>query len=146
MLLKIFNNFHLLDGDFGGNGGVSMELSFAPGSLRQCVDILINNDIILEDSESFALELSSPDQVVSIDSTRSTMTAHILDNEQGRVSIVRSTETVMEGEGVEVMVCTILSSGPREAVIVTSVQTEDGTAISGKFSFIIKIQLAVCIL
>lgn len=123
----------LLDGDFSIGGEFPADLTFASGSLQQCVDISITDDLIWEDSETFSLKLSTADQAVSLDSSRSTLTAVIVDNELGRSSILRSMETVIEQQGDEVMVCVALSSpGPRERTITVTLQTEDDTATSGQ--------------
>ena len=51
-------------------------VSFQPSSSTSplCVDIVINNDIILENDETFAVSLSSNDQDVIVESQNATVT------------------------------------------------------------------------
>ena len=57
----------------------SRQLSFQPGTTRLCAPISITDDAILEDSETFSVQLNATDQSVILNSSSSTVL--ILDND-----------------------------------------------------------------
>ena len=47
--------------------------------MMECITVILRNDTILEQMETFTLELTMADAILNIDSTRSTATVNILD-------------------------------------------------------------------
>ena len=71
-------------------------------TLRDCVDIVILNDSVLEDTESFEVALSSPDEVVHF--TRPTANVYVLDDDGVRMGLMERDYTGYEGDQIEICV------------------------------------------
>ena len=67
---------------------VSVQLSFQPGESEMCTAISITNDAILEDSETFSVQLNTTDQAVILNPSSSTVTILDNDSESGSQSII----------------------------------------------------------
>ena len=65
-----------MDGDFDR---VNMPLLFPPGTSRQCVEIFIVDDDLLESFETFSVELTTTDE--SVFPIRNSSTVVIVDND-----------------------------------------------------------------
>ena len=59
---------------------ISRQLSFQPGTTQLCTPINITDDAILEDSETFTVQLNATDQSVILSPSSSTVPVTILDN------------------------------------------------------------------
>ena len=69
---------------------------------HDCVDIVILNDLVLEDTESFEVALSSPDEIVHF--TRPTANVYVLDDNGVRMELMEREYTGYEGEEIEICV------------------------------------------
>lgn len=81
MLMYLYNDFfHLniysVDRDFDR---VNMLLLFPPGTSRQCVEIFIMDDDVLESIETFSVQLTTTDE--SVFPIRNSSTVDIVDND-----------------------------------------------------------------
>ena len=65
---------------------VSWQLSFQPGESEQCTAINVTDDVILEDSETFSVQLNTTDQAVLFNSSSATVTILDNDSESGSIS------------------------------------------------------------
>ena len=65
---------------------ISRQLSFQPGTTQLCAPINITDDAILEDSETFSVQLNTTDQAVILDPISSTITILDSDSESGSIS------------------------------------------------------------
>jgi len=72
---------HTVSSDFSAVS--SMELTFQPVTMEQCIDITIREDTNLESSETFSVQLSTLDQNVTLAPTSATIT--IEDNDSKTV-------------------------------------------------------------
>lgn len=70
---------------------------------RECVNISVSNDTILEDTEHFDVVVSSGDTEVHI--TRATSRVYIIDDDGVRVGLNERTIVVPEEEGQAVPIC-----------------------------------------
>lgn len=93
------------------------------GIARDCVDIVILNDSVLEDTESFEVALSSPDETVHF--TRPTANVYILDDDGVRMGLMERDYTGYEGEEIEICVELVGMFSQR---IQADVQTLPGSA------------------
>jgi len=66
--------------------GVSRQLSFQPGGTELCTAINIINDVILEDSETFSVQLTATDQAVILNPSSATVSIIDNDGESGSIS------------------------------------------------------------
>ena len=66
--------------------GVSRQLSFQPGGTELCTTINIINDVILEDSETFSVQLTATDQAVILNPSSATVSIIDNDGESGSIS------------------------------------------------------------
>lgn len=103
---------------------------FAPSSAphqTECVDVYIINDVILEDVETFHLEITTTVPRVSI--TQSTATVRVYDEDSVEVSLVEDVIRVPEEmEGGEVDVC-VIRTGVIEKAVVVQLSTQPQTAL-----------------
>ena len=65
---------------------VSRQLSFQPGESEQCTAINVTDDVILEDSETFSVQLNTTDQAVLFNFSSATVTILDNDSESGSIS------------------------------------------------------------
>ena len=65
---------------------VSVQLSFQPGESEMCTAISITNDAILEDSETFSVQINTTDQAVILNPSSATVTILDNDSESGSIS------------------------------------------------------------
>lgn len=93
------------------------------GTQRDCVDIVLLDDSILEDSESFEVALSSPDETVHF--THPTANVYILDDDGVRMGLSERYYTAYEGEEIEICVELV---GMFSQTIQADIQTLPGTA------------------
>ena len=96
-------------------------------SRRECVRIEITNDTLLEDTESFNVELASSDSAVRI--TQGVSTVYIIDDDQVRVGLKERRTTVAE-DSQYVPVCVDLVGRTQEAIEVV-LETRPNTARGG---------------
>jgi hypothetical protein len=101
-------------------------VSAAP-SRRQCVRIQISNDTLLEDTESFDVELSSTDGAVHITQGRSRV--YIIDDDQVRIGLMERSVTVSE-DVQHLPVCVQLVGRTQESIEV-ELETAPNTAQGG---------------
>ncbi len=94
------------------------------GINRDCVDIVILDDSVLEDSESFEVTLSSPDETVHF--TRPTANVYVLDDDGVRMGLEEREYTGYEG-GDEIEICVELV-GMFSQSIPVAIQTQSGSA------------------
>lgn len=112
------------------------EFVFTPSTepqQRVCVEVLVEDDDILEEVETFHLEITTAVPNVTITLGRATVS--VVDDDSVHVSLVRSEQSVMEedeeGHGGEVEVCLRLT-GVLEKAVQVELFTESDTA-RGKF-------------
>ena len=82
-------------------------------SRRECVDISITNDTLLEDTESFDVSLTSSDSTVNI--SRGVSRVYIIDDDQVRVGLKERAVTVSE-DSQFIPVCVELVGRTQEAI------------------------------
>ena len=96
-----FHNLFLAAGvDYTPVTNVSLFTDLA--TQRDCVDIVILNDSVLEDTESFEVALSTPDEIVHF--TRPTANVYVLDDDGVRMGLMEREYTGYEGEEIEICV------------------------------------------
>lgn len=93
-------------------------------SRRQCVTIEISNDTLLEDTESFVVELASSDSAVHISQGASTV--YIIDDDQVRVGLKERAVAVSE-DSQYVPVCVELLGRTQEGIEVV-LETQPNSA------------------
>lgn len=105
------------------------EFVFTPSTERVCVEVLLEDDDILEDVETFYLEIATTVPNVTI--TLGSATVSVVDDDSVDVSLVTSEHSVMEedeeGQGGEVEVCVRLT-GVLEKAVRVELSTESDTA------------------
>ena len=106
------------------------ELTFNQTTARQCVDIPIEDDNIVEEPENFTVVVSGDDP--DVDFTPPTSVVTITDND--RVVIGFEMERYQGDEGDTVQVCAILSNGTLERSIVVDITSGDLSAIGKGFT------------
>ena len=122
VILTVFFFIHLTaDVDYTPVTNVSLFADL--GIARNCVDIVILNDLVLEDTESFEVALSSPDETVHF--TRPTANVYILDDDGVRMGLMERDYTGYEGEEIEICVELV---GMFSQSIQADVQTLPGSA------------------
>lgn len=90
---------------------------------RECVDITILPDSVLENTESFEVALSSPSEDVHF--TRDTANVYVLDDDGVRMGLMTRDYADYEGEEIEICVELV---GMISQDINFNVHTEAGTA------------------
>ena len=70
---------------------------------RECINISVSNDSVLEDTEHFDVVLSSPDSAVHV--MQGTSRVYIIDDDGVRVGLRERSLVVPEGEGEAVPIC-----------------------------------------
>ena len=93
------------------------------GIHRDCVDIVILDDSVLEDSESFEVALSTPDETVHF--TRPTANVYVLDEDGVRMGLEEREYSGYEGEEIEICVELV---GMFSHSIPVAIQTVSGSA------------------
>lgn len=96
-------------------------------SRRECVRIEISNDTLLEDTESFDVELASSDSTVHI--TQGVSRVYIIDDDQVRVGLTERRVTVAE-DSQYVPICVDLVGRTQESIEVV-LETRPRTAHGG---------------
>ncbi|XP_064383718.1 adhesion G-protein coupled receptor V1-like isoform X2 [Halichondria panicea] len=107
--------------------GVNQFLIFSSSDVRQCVNIAIASDNLVESSETFTVELRSTSDDVTLDVSMATVT--ILDGDRitATISLELADYTVGESEG-SVMVCAAITQGQLTGLAGVQLTTMDGTA------------------
>ena len=73
---------------------VSRQLSFQPGETEQCTAINVTDDVILEDSETFSVQLNTTDRAVLFNSSSATVTILDNDSESGSILLIAFTQAL----------------------------------------------------
>ena len=93
----------------------------------ECINIGILDDAILENVETFRLEISTSVPHVTIAHNESVSDVSVVDDDSGSVDLVRSVYEVEEVEGSEVEVCVRLT-GVTERAVKAEISTLSDTA------------------
>ncbi|WP_411883852.1 beta strand repeat-containing protein [Polaromonas sp. YR568] len=113
------------------NAIVNQTLSFAAGETSKTVTVTINEDALVESSETFNLQLSSPSAGAIINSASASITATIQDNEAAVISIDNAATGVAFSEGVGTVTFGVSRGGDTSGVTTVVVQSAGGTATPG---------------
>lgn len=89
----------------------------ALSSRRECANISISNDSILEDTEHFDVALSSEDPAVRV--TQGSSRVYILDDDGVRVGLRERDIVVPEGEGQTIPLCLEIAGRFQSSINVT---------------------------
>ena len=114
-------------------------VEFQPGSTKETLLLLIENDNIYEETQSFTLSISSTENERILFQPENHTTVNILDNEEIFVGFNKPFYTAVENDGkVLVGLNIILPSGGSEVMVnfTVTITAMNGTAI-GIFMFVI---------
>ena len=128
-------NFTLSTGDDSATStdpvdfsAVAVDLQFDKMNTRVCIEILVTDDSIVEDRESFVLTIRSNDERLTVDNMRGTSTVLIIDNDRVEIGFERGKYLQIE-EGRTIEVCAILRNTTLERVL--TIRLKDNTNIIG---------------
>ena len=110
--------------DYTGTNGT---LRFEPGEEARTIRVPVLDDEILEDTESFAVELSEPAGATLADGTG---TGTITDNDEGKLPALSIGDAPPVAEG-ETALFPVTLSAASEQVVTVAFGTVDGTAVAG---------------
>ena len=121
---RTVNRTALEGSDYTGTNGT---LRFEPGEEARTIRVPVLDDEILEDTESFAVELSDPAGAALADGTG---TGTITDNDEGKLPALSIGDAPPVAEG-ETALFPVTLSAASEQVVTVAFGTVDGTAVAG---------------
>ena len=110
--------------DYTGTNGT---LRFEPGEEARTIRVPVLDDEVLEDTESFAVELSDPAGATLADGSG---TGTIADNDEGKLPALSIGDAPPVAEG-ETALFPVTLSAASEQVVTVAFGTVDGTAVAG---------------
>ena len=75
--------------------GLMRDVTLTPTDLQQCVTVMIEDDLVLEETESLTVSLSLIGDMDSIQVSQQTTTIVIIDNDSKRLTILQSLASIV---------------------------------------------------
>ncbi len=112
-------------------GAVTGRLIFGPGETQKQIVVPIVNDLLLENLETFFVDLSSPVNATFPSGGASTATVNIADDDSGSSTIQFSSAATSVGESDSAAILQVVRSGGIGLTVSVNYATANGTATAG---------------